>query len=420
VGGALRGMDELLFRLRQASADGRCPLTRAEKKVIFDSGSAGSGGRGPSRGHGGALIRLGQLKTLRVLGANCLTGITQHDARFLKEECDTLSACVPGGGRSSVRWRLCSSSPVRMASYASSARSLSTSPCHAPRPCASLPMSRCTGRMMVITSTSIHAFVPVVGVRRRAAGRRGRYASQRRLFCCVRLPLIRGRLLIADDLTRADPVVVVNEWYASSTFPGEDAIGKRGGFNNALIVGIVGHSRVTNVRWEEPAVYRLALPTEARLAPAVIVRTASSVDPESLFRPIEQVVRRVNPRLLVAVRTSDDALERSIARGRSPYRWPLDWAQGDGLDGGRRVDNRNVDGRGSGRDPASSSRGPRGSADRDPQRVAVRGVRHAWRGRALTYRRSFFRPAISRTVRPSFPGTSGLAPCRSRSLNASR
>jgi putative ABC transport system permease protein len=134
-------------------------------------------------------------------------------------------------------------------------------------------------------------------------------------FAAMRLPLIRGRLPIADDLTRADPVVVVNEWYASSTFPGEDAIGKRGGFNNALIVGIVGNSRVTNVRWEEPAVYRLALPVEAR-QPPVIVRTASSVDPESLFRPIEQVVRRVNPRLLVAVRTSDDALERSIARER--------------------------------------------------------------------------------------------------------
>ena len=91
----------------------------------------------------------------------------------------------------------------------------------------------------------------------------------------------------------------------------------RGGFNDALIVGIVANSRVTNVRWEEePAVYRLALPTEARLAPAVIVKTASPIDPESLFRPIEQVVRRVNPRLFVAVRTSDDALGRSIARER--------------------------------------------------------------------------------------------------------
>jgi hypothetical protein len=136
-------------------------------------------------------------------------------------------------------------------------------------------------------------------------------------FSAMRLPLIRGRLLTVDDLTRADPVVVVNEWYAQSTFPGEDAIEKRGGFNNASIVGIVGNSHVTNVRWrEEPAVYRLALPTETRLAPALIVRTASSIDPTSLVRPIEQVVRNVNPRLFVAVRTPDDALKRSIARER--------------------------------------------------------------------------------------------------------
>ena len=127
-------------------------------------------------------------------------------------------------------------------------------------------------------------------------------------FSAMRIPFIRGRLLTLDDLTRADPAVVVNEWYARSTFPGEDAIGKRGGFNNGLIVGIVGNTNVTNVRWEEPAVYRLARPTEARLAPALIVRAASSIDPESLFRPIEQVVRRVNPRLFVAVRTPDDAL----------------------------------------------------------------------------------------------------------------
>ena len=135
-------------------------------------------------------------------------------------------------------------------------------------------------------------------------------------FATMRIPLMRGRLLTTDDLRRQEPVVVVNEWYGASAFPGEDPIGKRGGFNQALIVGVVGNARVTNVRWQEPAVYRLALPTEARLAPAVIVRTTSSIDPESLFRPIEQVVRRVNPRLFVATRTADEALNRSIARER--------------------------------------------------------------------------------------------------------
>jgi predicted permease len=134
-------------------------------------------------------------------------------------------------------------------------------------------------------------------------------------FSAMRLPLIRGRLLTGDDLTRADSVVVVNEWYAQHTFHGEDAIGKRGGFNNGLIVGIVGNSHVTNLRWKsEPAVYRLARPAEARLAPALVVRT--SIDPESLFRPLQQVVQSVHPRLFVAVRTADDALARSISRER--------------------------------------------------------------------------------------------------------
>src|SRR4029453_10242239 len=80
-------------------------------------------------------------------------------------------------------------------------------------------------------------------------------------FSTMKIPLIRGRLLSPGDLLREDPVVVVNEWYARGWFPGQDAIGQRGGFNNALIVGIVGNANTTNVRWEEPAVYRLALST---------------------------------------------------------------------------------------------------------------------------------------------------------------
>jgi ABC-type antimicrobial peptide transport system permease subunit len=48
----------------------------------------------------------------------------------------------------------------------------------------------------------------------------------------------------------------------------------------------------------------------------LIVRAGSSIDPDSLFRPIEQVVRRVNPRLFVAMRTPGDALRRSMARER--------------------------------------------------------------------------------------------------------
>jgi len=135
-------------------------------------------------------------------------------------------------------------------------------------------------------------------------------------FSAMKIPLIRGRLLTSGDLQREDPVAVVNEWYARGWFPGRDPIGQRGGFNNALIVGVVGNANTTNVRWEEPAVYRLALPSEARLAPAVIVRAAAAIEPVTLFRPLEQIVRRVNARLFVTVRTPEDALNRSISRER--------------------------------------------------------------------------------------------------------
>ncbi len=135
-------------------------------------------------------------------------------------------------------------------------------------------------------------------------------------FATMKIPLIRGRLLTNDDLTRQDPVVVVDEWYARGWFRGEDALGKRGGFNNGLIVGIVGNATTTNVRWETPTIYRLVLPSEARIASALIIRTAPSLDPVALFKPIELIVRGVNPRLFVAARTPDEALSLSIARER--------------------------------------------------------------------------------------------------------
>ena len=135
-------------------------------------------------------------------------------------------------------------------------------------------------------------------------------------FSVMRIPLLRGRLLTTSDLTRADPVVVANQWYAEQWFPGEDAIGKHGGFNDAEIVGIVGNATTDNVRWRMPVLYRPVRPDEARFVPAIAVRVAASVDPQSVFRPLEAAVRQAHPRLFVAVRTADQALARSIGRER--------------------------------------------------------------------------------------------------------
>src|SRR4029453_12937220 len=116
-------------------------------------------------------------------------------------------------------------------------------------------------------------------------------------FSVMQMPLLRGRLFTADDIARADPVVVANQWYVEGWFPNEDALGKRGGFNNAEIIGIVGNITTDNVRWRIPVLYRPVRPEEARLVPAITARVAASIDPESLFRPLEAAVRQVNPRL---------------------------------------------------------------------------------------------------------------------------
>jgi predicted permease len=136
-------------------------------------------------------------------------------------------------------------------------------------------------------------------------------------FKTFQIPLVRGRLLTADDLRRRDgEVVVVNEWYAKGWFPGEDAIGKRGGFSQGEIVGIVANAQTTNVRWEDPTVYRVQLPDAGRMTRAFAIRVRDNIDRRSLFDSIERVVRGVDPRLFVGVRTAEDALNRSIARER--------------------------------------------------------------------------------------------------------
>lgn len=133
-------------------------------------------------------------------------------------------------------------------------------------------------------------------------------------FELMRIPLIRGRLFTAADATRSEGFSIVSESFAKQMFPGEDAIGKRAGYGNLEVIGIVRDATLDNLRWDvEPIVYRMGL-RQGRLMSALLVR--ASVDPERVIRPIQEAVSRVNPRLLVSVRTVDEVVNRSIARER--------------------------------------------------------------------------------------------------------
>jgi predicted permease len=133
-------------------------------------------------------------------------------------------------------------------------------------------------------------------------------------FDLMRIPLVRGRFFTAADAMRTEGYSIVTESFARQTFPGEDAIGKRAGFGNLEVIGIVRDAKLDSVRWDvEPMVYRMGM-RQARLMSVVLVRAA--VDPETVMRPIQEAVMGVNPRLLVSVRTVDEVVGRSIARER--------------------------------------------------------------------------------------------------------
>ena len=130
----------------------------------------------------------------------------------------------------------------------------------------------------------------------------------------MRIPLVRGRLFTAADVSGPETVAVINEAFAKQYFPGEDPLGKRAGHGNFRIVGVVRDAKLFNLRWTgSPTVHRLA-ERESRLVSGIEVRT--SIDPAGVIGPIEDAVRSVNPRLLTAVRTVDTVIARSIARER--------------------------------------------------------------------------------------------------------
>ncbi|HEX5431124.1 MAG TPA: ABC transporter permease, partial [Bryobacteraceae bacterium] len=142
-----------------------------------------------------------------------------------------------------------------------------------------------------------------------------------RFFETMRVPLRRGRFFTPEDVAHTDPVpVVVSESYANEFFPYEDAIGKRlprqvTDSAGAEIIGVVGDTKFAGLRAEAvPMAYTLALREEQNRMSALEVRTSG--DPTNVIRAIQEEVRRVNPRLLLSVKTMQDAIGESMAQER--------------------------------------------------------------------------------------------------------
>jgi len=134
-------------------------------------------------------------------------------------------------------------------------------------------------------------------------------------FETMNISVVRGRTFTAADFALERRCVIITESFARRYFPNADPVGKRiGDPPDTEIIGVVRDARLTAVRTEsEPMMYFMA-PREPDRIGALEVRTAA--DAAAIARAVREEVQRVNPRLLVDVRTMRQQIDRNIAKER--------------------------------------------------------------------------------------------------------
>jgi predicted permease len=151
-------------------------------------------------------------------------------------------------------------------------------------------------------------------------------------FQAMRIPIVKGRGITADDRRGALKVMVISEALANAAFPGQDPIGKRISCCEAgpdgkspdykTVVGVAGDVRSRGLG-EAPAP-EFYLPIEQVPAAAwdwiqrtayVVVRTP--LDPQSMANPVRTVVREIAPNVpLFQISTMTQRIGESMATAR--------------------------------------------------------------------------------------------------------
>jgi len=155
-----------------------------------------------------------------------------------------------------------------------------------------------------------------------ATGSALRYAVTPSYFASMRIPLLHGRLLGAEDRAGAPRAALINESFARRKFPHEDPIGKRLGFGPSdgrlyTIVGVVGDVKQSSLAdGETDAIY--VTPTQWHWVDnrmTLVVRTNG--DAAALVPTVRNAIHSVDRNQpIVRVATMDDLVDRSIANRR--------------------------------------------------------------------------------------------------------
>ena len=134
----------------------------------------------------------------------------------------------------------------------------------------------------------------------------------------MRIPLIRGRLVLPTDVESSEQIVVINEAAALKYWPGEDALGKRIKINDSdrVVVGIVGNIR--HLGPEQPARQEAYIPfyQGSDLGGELVIRTHG--DPKTLIPSVKAAIWSVNPeqRLTGDINTLEGHMDKLLAQRR--------------------------------------------------------------------------------------------------------
>jgi predicted permease len=137
-----------------------------------------------------------------------------------------------------------------------------------------------------------------------------------------------GRFFTPDDGPKSDPVLIVNETFVKTFWPGvSDPVGRRirrSGSEKAPWMTVVG--MVEDVRHyglERPMRPGVYLPVAQMPTPTLAVAIRTARDPAAFTPTARAALRELDPELpLYQVRTMEEALARSLSQ-RSLYSWLL-------------------------------------------------------------------------------------------------
>ena len=129
-------------------------------------------------------------------------------------------------------------------------------------------------------------------------------------FDVMRVPVLRGRSFLATDKEGTPKVAVVNEQFAKTYWPGQDAIGKRLRMGNKKDdwLQVVGVTKTGKYLFTgEPPMSFLFLPFAQNPRKSMFLLANSYGEPSALVQPLRALVRTIDPdQPIFNVRTMED------------------------------------------------------------------------------------------------------------------